>query len=388
MRKGTSIVAVRNKKLLFVTPNPIQSASERYRIYQFVPYLERAGFACTVLPFATRALHRAVQGERLAPKLLLTPFCYLRRMSELAAYSQYDLLLVHRGIFPFPWPALEKMLFRRQAKVIFDFDDAIHVGHKDIAAKKYPWMYRWKYGPGVNGMLSCCSHVIAGNRILAEHASKLNSHVSVVPTVVDLDQYEYRPPRRSNDRLTIGWVGSRSTSPYLLEIEAALRELGTVHSGKIRFRFYGDPQRQLNLPDSESLPFSLASEIEDLRTIDIGIMPMPDNDWTRGKCAFKAIQYMALGIPTVTSPVGMATELIQHTVNGFWARTPQDWFESLDRLVTDAELRKRFAGEGRKTIEQHYSLQTWGPRVSELLEHILEARCTIRASANSIRAET
>ena len=373
-------------RILILTPNPIASASERYRVYQYLPFLERSGFACTVLPFATGALHRAIQAENLAPKLLLTPFCYMRRVSELVAYSQYDLLMVHRGIFPFPWPALERMFLRRQTKVIFDFDDAIHVGHRDTAAKKYPWIYRLKYGPGVNGMLGYCTHVIAGNRILAEHASRFNSQVSIVPTVVDLEQFDYRPSRRSNGKLTVGWIGSRSTSPYLLEIEAALRQLSKVHSGKIRFRLFGDPQRKLNLPGFESLPFSLASEIDDLRTIDIGIMPMPDNDWTRGKCAFKAIQYMALGIPTVTSPVGMATELIQHNVNGFWARTPQEWFESLNRLVMDAELRSRFAGAGRKTIEKNYSLQTWGPHVSDLLEHILEAHSTIPTIVNSIRA--
>src|SRR6266478_2046982 len=111
-------------KILFITPNPIESASERYRIYQFLPYLERAGFTCTVCPFATRALHRAIQDDRLTPKLLFTPFCYMRRMLHLAAISQYDGVVVHRGIFPFPWPTMEKMVIRRHTKVIFDFDDA------------------------------------------------------------------------------------------------------------------------------------------------------------------------------------------------------------------------------------------------------------------------
>jgi glycosyltransferase involved in cell wall biosynthesis len=375
-------------KILFITPSPIQSASERFRIYQFLPYLERAGFACTVRPFAIRALHRAIQAERLAPKLLYTPFCYMRRMLHLAAISQYDVVVVHRGIFPFPWPALEKMVIRRHAKVIFDFDDAIHIGHRDTAATKYPWIYRFKYGPGVNGMLSHCAHVIAGNRTLAEHALQFNSHISIIPTVVDLDQYAYRPPRPSGDLLTIGWMGSRSTSPYLLEIEPALRQLSEAHPGKIRFRLYGHSQRKLNLPNFESLPFSLASEIEDLRTIDIGIMPMPDNAWTRGKCAFKAIQYMALGIPAVTSPVGMATELIQNNANGLWARTPEEWFEALDRLVTDAELRRRFAQEGRNTVEARYSLQTWGPRLAELLEQVLEESSAVPSSVNAMRARS
>jgi glycosyltransferase involved in cell wall biosynthesis len=375
-------------KILFITPNPIESASERYRIYQFLPYLERAGFATKVCPFATHALHRAIQGERLGPKLLLTPFCYMRRMLQSAAFSQYDIVVVHRGIFPFPWPMLEKMLIRRHARVIFDFDDAIHIGHRDTATTKYPWMYQLKYGPAVNGMLSRCAHIIAGNRTLAEHALRFNSRISIIPTVVDLNQYAYRPRRKASEVVTIGWVGSRSTSPYLLEIEPALRRLSEAHSGKIQFRLYGDPRRKLNLPNFESLPFSLSSEIEDLRTIDIGIMPMPDNDWTRGKCAFKAIQYMALGIPTVTSPVGMTTELVQHNVNGFCSRTPEEWFESLNRLVTDTELRRRFAEEGRKTIVADYSLQTWEPRLAKLLEQVLEEPSSVPSPVNAVRAKS
>jgi glycosyltransferase involved in cell wall biosynthesis len=375
-------------KLLFIMPSPIQSASERYRIYQFLPYLERAGFACTVRPFATCALHRAIQTERLAPKLILTPICYMRRALHLSGISHYDGVVVHRGIFPLLWPALEKMVIRRHTRVIFDFDDAIHIGHQNTLTTKYPWIYKFKYGPGVNEMLRCCAHVIAGNRTLADHALQFNSQVSIVPTVVDLNQYAYRLPRDQDDIVTIGWIGSRSTSPYLLEIEPALRRLSEAHPNKIRFRLYGHPQRRLNLPNFESLPFSLASEIEDLRTIDIGIMPAPDNDWTRGKCAFKAIQYMALGIPTVTSPVGMATEVVQHNVNGFWARTPEGWFETLNLLVTDAQLRRRFAAEGRKTVEAHYSLQSWGPRLADLLEQVIEEPSAVPSSVNATRARS
>lgn len=358
-------------RLLFLTPNPIESASERYRIYQFLPYLERAGFECTVRPFAFRALHRAIRAERFAPKLLYAPLCYARRAFELAAISHYDAVVVHRGIFPFPWSGIERRLVYGRAKVIFDFDDAIYIGHQDSATVRYSWMYKLKYGPAVNEILGQCAHVIVGNALLAEHARKFNLHFSVIPTVVDLERYTYHPPRPATGMLTIGWVGSRSTSPYLLEIEPALRRLSEAHPGKLRFRIYGHPQRELNLPNFESLPFSLSSEMEDLRTIDIGIMPMPDNEWTRAKCAFKAIQYMALGIPTVASPVGMAAEVVQPGVNGLWARTSGEWFEALNHLVYDAGLRRRFAEEGRKTVEARYSVQRWAPRLINVLDEVV-----------------
>jgi glycosyltransferase involved in cell wall biosynthesis len=359
-------------KLLFLTHYPNESASERYRVYQFLPSLERAGFACTVRPFATPKLFRAIQSGQVAAPLLRTPYCCVRRAFDLINVSQFDAVVIQREAFPFFIPMVEKMILRRHPKVIFDFDDAIHVGHRDTSTAKYPWIYKLKYGAGVNEVLKRCTHVIAGNRTLAAHALQFNSQVSIIPTVVDLERYAYRPPKATNEMLTIGWVGSRSTSPYLLEIESALRQLGEAHPGKLRFRLYGHPQRKLDLPNFESLPFSLRSEIDDLRTVDIGIMPVPDNDWTRGKCAFKAIQYMALGISTVASPVGMATELIQHNLNGYWARTSEEWFEALNRLVIDAQLRSRFAEEARKTIETRYSLQAWGPVVAELFVRILQ----------------
>jgi glycosyltransferase involved in cell wall biosynthesis len=373
------------KRLLFLTPNPIESASERYRIFQFLPHLERAGFRCTVWPFANRSLHRAIQQERLLPKLALTPLGYLQRAAKLPLVSRFDAVIVHRGIFPFPWPALEKHVVRNSARVVFDFDDAIHIGHQDFNGAAYPWIYKLKYGPGVNELLRHSTHVIAGNQSLADHARQFNSQVSVIPTVIDADQYSYRVPRNSEGPITIGWVGSRSTSPYLLAIEPALRKLSTLHPGRVRFRLFGHVDRKLDLPNFESLPFSLASEIDDLRTIDIGLMPMPDNQWTRGKCAFKAIQYMALGIPTVASPVGMTTELIDHGTDGFLARTSDEWLESLDRLVSALELRRKLAEAGRQTVLTRYSLQAWSPRLIDLIESILlQPRPVMARTASAI----
>jgi glycosyltransferase involved in cell wall biosynthesis len=358
-------------KLLFISPSPIQSASERYRIYQFLPILEQAGFSCTVFPFATTTLHRAIQQQRLTPKLLLTPLCYLRRFRQILSFSQFDLIVVHRGIFPFPWPALEQAVIRSHAKVLFDFDDSIHVGHQDVGTARYPWIYKLKYGSGVNAILKASTHVIAGNGTLAAHAKKFNPHVSIIPTVIDTDSYSYTPPRESSGVITIGWVGSRSTSPYLLAVEPALRKLSEVHGNNIRFRIFGHPDRCLELPNFDSLPFSLSTEIQDLRSLDIGIMPMPDNDWTRGKCAFKAIQYMSLGIPTVASPVGMTTELIEHNVNGVLANSTQEWFDALNRLVTSFQIRSNLADAARKTVVSNFSLQGWSPRLVELLRKVL-----------------
>jgi glycosyltransferase involved in cell wall biosynthesis len=359
------------KRLLFLTPNPIESASERYRIHQFVPYLENVGFECKVRPFADRELFQAVQTGRMTSQFFYAPFSSLRRAVDVYTAPRYDLVVIHREAFPFFCPRVERMVLRRHSRVVFSLDDAIYAGHRDTPNKKYPLIYKLKYGPGVNEVLAKSAHVIAGSRTLAEHARQFNPQVSVIPTVVDTNRYAYRAPSIPLERVTIGWMGTRSTSPYLLDIAAVLRQLGEVFREKIRFRMYGDPRLQLPVPNYEARPFTLESEIEDLRSIDIGIMPLPDNEWTRGKCAFKAIQYMALGIPTVSSPVGMASEIIKHNVNGLLANTPGEWFEALARLMRDSDLRRRLAEEGRKTVEAYYSLGVWAPRLAGLLDQIL-----------------
>jgi glycosyltransferase involved in cell wall biosynthesis len=284
----------------------------------------------------------------------------------------YDAIVVHRGIFPFPWPMLERIVIRKSKSTIFDFDDAIHVGHRDLSNTAYSWIYRLKYGPAVNILITKCNYVIAGNQNLAVHARQFNSNVTIIPTVVDLDRYTYASPTEKRP-ITIGWVGSRSTSPYLLEIEPALRRISETHGANIQFRFYGDPSQKLDLPNCECIPFSLSSEIEHLRRIDIGIMPLPDNEWTRGKCAFKAIQYMALGIPTVSSPVGVACEVVEHRRNGLCASTNHEWFECLDLLIRSSNLRVQFAETARRTVQDHFSLQTWAPRICQLFRDIVQS---------------
>ncbi|MGA7697839.1 MAG: glycosyltransferase family 4 protein [Candidatus Sulfotelmatobacter sp.] len=357
-------------KILFLVAHPVDDASVRYRVHQFLPYLEREGHACTVWSFATERLFRLLRSKgRLLAKGLETLRCSLRRVIQLADLSHFDLVVIHREAFPFLTPLMENWVLRRHPKVIFSFDDAIYTGHDDVSTLNHPVLYRLKYGKGADEVLRGSRHVIAGNRILADYARQFNSRVSIVPTVVDCVQYSCQPARaQGNWPITLGWVGSRTTAPYLSVIEPALRSLAQANPGKIRFRFFGCPEYRLDVPDFEALPFQLDTEVADLHSIDVGIMPLPDTAWTRGKCAFKAIQYMASGIAAVASPVGITTDVIRDGVNGLWAKSADDWFRALNRLVNDENLRRELAINARKTIEESYSLQVWGPRVVSLLD--------------------
>ena len=360
-------------RILFLVPHPAEDSGNRYRVRQFVPCLEQAGHRCTVWPFATSRLYAALRDRgRWGAKAVQALYASLRRVTHLARCWRFDLVVIHREVFPFFMPWLERAVLMTNRKVIFSFDDAIYAGHENVSELNHPRLYRLKYGAGVNELIRRSAHVIAGNRILAAYAQQFNSRVSIIPTVVDCEQYSYHP-KPPSDRLTVGWVGSRSTAPYLSLVEPALRQLARVNAGRVRFRFIGHPEYRPALPDMESLPFTLAREIEDLRTMDIGIMPLPDTEWTRGKCAFKAIQYMALGIPTVASPVGITPDLIRNQVNGWLATSPQEWFAALHRLVNDADLRQRFSGNARQTIEEEYSLQAWEPRLLSIVDRVLKA---------------
>lgn len=358
--------------ILFLIAHPIENATSRYCVYQFIPYLEAAGHRCTVRPFSTRKLYGVIHRHGYSfTKIAHTAYCSLRRLADVLRAGRYDLVVMHREAFPFFTPAIERLVFARNRNVVYCFDDAVYAGHGETSPLHHSLLYRLKYGSGFNEVIARSVHVMAGNETLATHARQFNGAVSIFPTVIDLNRYMLLPKTQESDKVvTIGWSGHTSTAPYLAAIEAPLRRLALVNLGRVRFRFIGAPDLKLDLPDFEALPFRLESIVDDLRKIDIGLMPMPDTPWTRGKCSFKAILYMALGIPTIASPVGMNTDLIQHNENGLLASGPEEWYQSISRLVADAPLRSSLGMAGRATVAQGYSLQIWAPRLLSLLESI------------------
>jgi glycosyltransferase involved in cell wall biosynthesis len=361
------------KKVLFFCAHPEADAGNRYRIRQYLPYLEKAAFQCTVWPFSSARLFQSLgqPGHRIS-KVVHTLGCAARRLIQIPVAGRFDLVVIHREVFPFFMPLFESLVLHRNPRVLFSFDDAIYTNHEDLSRLPHPLLYRLKYGGSIEKVLRGCVHVIAGNRILAEYASRYNSNVSIFPTVVDCNRYKFRlPDAHLQGPVTIGWMGSRSTAPYLAAVAAALRRVAEANPGRVRFRFFGFPDCKLDLADFASLPFRLETELEDLRSIDVGIMPMPDTEWTRGKCAFKAIQYMAAGIPGVSSPVGITPEVVMHNVNGFLASSLDEWFQALHRLVNEPELRRQIALAGRKTVEESYSVQVWGPRLASLFTDLV-----------------
>jgi glycosyltransferase involved in cell wall biosynthesis len=220
---------------------------------------------------------------------------------------------------------------------------------------------------------------MAGNPYLADYARQTNQNVSIVPTTIDTDKYKVVQRSYDERRVpVIGWSGSFSTVQHLDSLVGALKRLAQTEI--FRLVVIGTPVYKIDGVDVEAMPWRSATEVSDLAQIDMGIMPLPDESWSRGKCGLKALQYMALGIPTVCSPVGVNSEIIQDGVNGFLADTEDEWVEKLKRLLHDKDLRARLGAAGRKTVETKYSATVQAPRVYEIL-HSVVAKSGARAKA-------
>jgi glycosyltransferase involved in cell wall biosynthesis len=207
--------------------------------------------------------------------------------------------------------------------------------------------------------------VIVGNKYLAERARKAGAkRIEYLPLVVDLENY-YAEPHKEDSVFTIGWIGSPTTAPYLYEVHPALKEL--CKGGRARLVLVGSGRIQLDGVQTEILPWSEQTEVADIQGFDVGIMPVPDDPWTRGKCGFKLIQYMACSLPVVASPVGVNAEIVEDSVSGFLATTMSEWVDALGTLRKNRSLRVRMGKAGRRAVEAKYCLQVTAPRLVSLL---------------------
>jgi glycosyltransferase involved in cell wall biosynthesis len=265
-------------------------------------------------------------------------------------------------------PALaERVLARRGIPVLFDFDDAVWMRYVSPANSYFSYL-RF---PGKTATLCrLAHHVIAGNRYLAEYATRYNPAVTVVPSTIDTVKYAFRGPRPIGSRPVIGWTGSYSTGPYLRLVKGALERLRKHRD--FRFVVIGPVDFQANGVEVEQRPWDSGSEVQDLLDLDVGLMPVLDAEWERGKCGLKALQYMALGIPPVVSPVGANSTIVEDGRNGLLASTEEEWVEKLDRLLSSAELRNRIGQEARRTVEREYSAEVQGPRVATIMRETAE----------------
>ena len=346
-------------RVLFWVPYPSEGASNRYRVEQYLPYLRDAHIDYALHPFWSSGGYRVLyrRGHYIKKTYyFLAGTC--SRLIDLLTVSRYTLVFIHREACPLGSAYFEERLARMGKPVIFDFDDAIFL---PVASVPNVFIGKFKQPQKIRQIIKNSRQVIAGNEYLSSYARCYNPSVSVIPTAIDTQKYRPNYKRRDNERLVIGWVGSGTTAIFLPMLKEVFIKLSERFKN-VSFAIVGGSYSIEGLKDIRNIGWSLESELEQLQTFDIGIMPMPDNEWTRGKCAFKAILYMSMGIPCVCSAVGMNKELLQDGENGFLADSEKEWVEKLSLLIENPALRRRIGSAARKAIEEKYSLTVNAPK--------------------------
>ena len=343
------------------------SPGQRYRLEQWEPLLRERGVEITYEPFEDPELHALLyKPGLLGKKLQLVTRGLRRRLSLVGKVKDYDLVYILREAALLGPPVFEKLIHQRRVPIVFDFDDAIFVSYRSPSNGYLSYL---KFASKTKTICQLASHVMVGNPYLADYARQVNDRVTVVPTTIDTGKYRVPPRKQKNGPIVIGWTGSYSTVQHLDTLRGALKKLADKES--FRLRVIGTPSYECAPVDVEAMPWRADTELEDLGAIDIGVMPLPDDRWSKGKCGLKALQFMALGIPTVCSPVGVNTDIIQDDQNGFIAGTEDEWVEKLSRLLRSEELRQRLGHAGRVTVEQNYSAITQTPRVYEIFKSVI-----------------
>jgi len=346
-------------RILFLTRFGQQGASSRMRFLQYLPWFEKAAIECVVSPLFDDAmlLQKYQQGGYGFLNLLSA---YWRRIHALMGAPQSDLVWVEKEALPWLPAWFERWLLRR-APYILDFDDAIFHNY-DL--HRFAWV-RCVYGRRIDHLMEGARLVIAGNLYLADRAAAAGAQqVEVVPTVVDLARYTSKQVYSIATKPRIVWIGSPSTVQYLQELAEPLGAL--TKRLPFTLRVIGGGVVAIPGVDVEPLPWLADMEAVAIAECDVGIMPLRDTPWEHGKCAYKLIQYMACGLPTVASPIGANRDVVIEGETGLFAASPAAWMQALETLLCDATLRQRLGQAGRARVEAEYCLQQTGPRLVHL----------------------
>jgi len=346
-------------RILFLVPYPLQEApSQRFRFEQYFDKLTQNGHTFSVQSFIDKTTWNILYKPGYTLKKIsgiLKGFA--RRFAQLFSLSAYDYVFIHREASPIGPPVFEWLIanvFKK--KIIFDFDDAVWLPNTSNA-NKIAASVKWhsKTGSICKWAYKCS----CGNEFLANYARQFNPNAIVNPTTIDLENYHSGTKNQSEIPIKIGWTGTHTTLKYINEIIPVFQIL----QSKINFSIViiSNKKPEIDLQNIEFIQWQKESEIKDLLRFHIGIMPLTDDDWSRGKCGFKALQYMSLGIPALASPVGVNTQIINNGINGFLCSTPQEWEEALLQLLQNENLRCEMGKKAQQKIASHYSVEANTP---------------------------
>lgn len=355
-----------NVKALFLTKYGVMGASSRLRTIQYLPKFRNAGLQTDVQSlFSDEVLAERYKNGRYS--VWAVGRSIANRIAAMLQRKKFDVLWIEKEALPW-WPMWIEAGLLRGVPYVLDYDDAVFHNYDQHSLS----LVRKIYGRRLDGLMAKAALVVTGNDYLAQRAKDAGAPwVELLPTVIDLERYPSKPVGvRPDDGLPrIVWIGSPSTARYLGSLRQSLLQL----AARVPFvlRVIG---AEWNLPgvNVECLPWSEDTEVALLAQCDVGIMPLQNSAWERGKCGYKLIQYMACGLSVVASPVGVNASIVQVGVNGFLAGTDEEWVCALEKLLTEPDLRLEQGFAGRKRVEQEFSLQVTGPRLAHWLQSVAQ----------------
>lgn len=359
--------------VLALVAYPDEGASTRYRIGQYVAPLAARGVRVTVAPMlGGEAFARLYRRGGQVRKVFDWLGAASRRRAQIESAGGYDAVFVLREVWPLRAPALERALFARTRRVVFDFDDAVFLPNVSEANRSLAFLK----APDKSAYVAARARALTpGNAFLADWSrgqASPGARVFELPTVVDTDRFRPPPGAPRDGLVRLGWIGTHSTLPFL-EVHAGVLERLLDRHPALRLTIIGATSARLAHRQVEFVPWTLDGEVGALARVDIGLAPLPDNDWARGKCGLKLLQYQALAIPVVASPFGVHPAMIEDGVHGFLAADDAAWERAIERLVEDAALRHELGQRGRARVEERYSVRAMAPRLLEALHYAAEA---------------
>ena len=339
--------------------------ASRYRAIQLFPYLEKNGLKIKINVSRPEKYLPATNNYLVFAFVVLLKI--LTRLIQLPWLLWADIVIIQRELTPYGIGRLERLVTKLHRHVIFDYDDALEISYRAA----HPFIQQMSNEHTFQKLLKSVSLIIVGNKTLSRYAEKFNQNIVIIPTTINTDLY-LPITTRTNEIPVIGWMGTFGNINNLDLVLPALRKL---HNEGLQFKLQiisNSPPRNIIKEHlySKFSAWSAETEISDLQHFDIGIMPLMDTEWNRGKCGFKLIQYMSVGLATVSSPVGVNEEIITNSINGFSAKSPDEWYTALKILLADQNARIQQGKNARKTIEDRYSLKRWAPEVIQCIQNL------------------
>ncbi len=358
---------IEKKKILMLPKYCSSGPSSRYRFYQFKPLLENVGFIVKIQPLFNQSFLKSYYNSGVK-NLLAGLKGYISRFILLFSIRKYDLIIIEYELFPYLPPFFEIILRKSGVHYIVDYDDGIYLKYKNL----YP-VFNIFLKNKIETVIYNANFIFTGNRELFNYASKFNNRVQILTTTVSSKKYDSNNSEKITNDFIVGWIGSPSTSKYLINLIDVFKNITKYESIKIHLIGFDKKFKKLfELKNINIIDWHEETEIQNIKQFNVGIMPLDNDQWSRCKSGFKIIQYMACKIPVIASPVGINGELVEHGANGFLATTLEDWLEAILTLYKNPEKAKGMGLNGYKKFCKYYSFESISNKYLSLINSNLK----------------